>query len=263
VLTRGPEVDDPKFKKYGNFGTLFKEEKAFTISVLVSLSDLSPQDCLKMLEVPDEGAESNAKLVCAGTQLDLTTKCNDSHQIKDVVWKLLHKLHHRYHDRLDGCKGKGVMSSTCRLDLLAISPYSFKCDDQHFIDINYNGTAPNAPGFVFADLKLTVDYKIKHAWNDLQVSFIKPGLSPTKLESFWMKSTGPKAVPPPTKPSCLDEITAVCLQEYMHEQDTRKKDREKTASASSAASGSAGNDDSQVVNKLKSIDATNKVIRII
>ena len=239
IMSLGPQVSGPQFKKYGNWGTLLKEEKAFTISVLVSLSDLTPQDCLKALEVQDGGAEPNAKLVCAGTQLDMTTKCTDGHMIKDVVWKLLHKLHHRYHDRLDGCTAKGVLTSTYRLNLLAISPYGITMDEQHFTGIELNGAAPNAPGFTFQELKLTTDYQFRQAWNDLQIAFIKPGLAPTKLETFWMKSTGPKSLPPPTKPSYLEEVTQVCLQEYMSEQEHLKKQRV-AASASSGANASSG-----------------------
>ena len=71
LTNAGPVVGGPKLKEYANFGTLLKGERAFSISLLVALSDLTPQDCLEMLEVPDGGTESNAKIICAGTQVDI------------------------------------------------------------------------------------------------------------------------------------------------------------------------------------------------
>ena len=65
------------------------------------------------------------------------------------------------------------------------SSYSLTFDGQHFTAINFNGIAPNAPGFVFENMKIIVDYTFKQAWSDMQTALIKPGLAPTKLETFF------------------------------------------------------------------------------
>jgi hypothetical protein len=244
--TIGPASGPQISKKYGNIGQVFKEEKEFTVSLLCAISDLTPTDCLKMMEVSDGSGEwANAKLICIGTQLDLTTKISELHMVKDIMWRLVHNLHARYCYHLAECKKRGIIGEGYQLNLLVISPYKFTCNDQFFTGISYNITPANAPGLNFADLKLTLDYKFKNVWNDLQISFVKPGLAPTKLESFFMKTTGPKNLGAPTSPKILDEITAVCMQESITEADQHNKPP--TASAA-ASSGSNGKDDNLAKN---------------
>ena len=70
-----------------------------------------------------------------------------------------------------------------------------------------------------------------------------------------MKSTGPKLLPPPTKPAVLDDISAVCLQEYMVEMDSRAPAK----SSASVTSGGATASVSQEVNtRINAIDEKNK-----
>ena len=208
-----------------------------------------------MLEVPDDGADSNAKILCAGTQLEFSTKLGDIHMTKDVMWKLLHKLHNRYGQRLMRAKELGVINADFSLNLLAVSPYKLQADDQFFSHVSFNGLAPNAPGLDFGKLKLALDFQLKNVWNDLQVAFVKPGLAATKLESFFMKSAGPKLLPPPTKPAVLDDISAVCLQEYMVEMDSRAPAK---SSASVTSDGATAFVSQEVNTRIKAIDEKNK-----
>ena len=64
--------------------------------------------------------------------------------------------------------------------------------------MNYKGTPPNTPNVDFGFLGLTLDCALKDLHNDLEASLYKAPLKPTKLESFYMKTTGPKAISPPT-----------------------------------------------------------------
>ena len=172
---------------------------------------------------------------------------------KDVFWKLIHKLHNRYGERLKDAKNQGIIQSNFQLNLLAVSPYKLQADDQFFTSVSFNNILPNTPGLDFNALKITRDFQLKNVWNDLQVAFVKQGLSATKLESFFMKSTGPKLLPPPTKPAVLDDISAVCMQEYVREMDARGRVQNMSA-GSGCGDGSKASCPQDVSKSIKAID---------
>jgi hypothetical protein len=255
------EISGPRFaKKYSNVGQLLKDEKEFCISLICSLSDITAQDCVRLLDSTDDGADSNAKIICADTQLEFSTKLGDIHMTKDVFWKLIHKLHGRYGNRLTTAKKYGIIHPNFSLNLLAVSPYKLKADEQFFTDVNFNTIMPNTPGLDFAALKITRDFQLKNVWTDLQVAFVKQGLAATKLETFFMKSTGPKLLPPPTKPAVLDDISAVCLQEYMREMDARGRVANISSVSGSGGDGSRAVVAQEVARDIKAIDEKNKAV---
>lgn len=204
-----------RFKKnYGAFGLLLKEEKEFNIHLVTALSDLTPQNCIELLKV-DEYAM--AKCLTSETQINLSTKLSDALMTRDVFWRVMMKLSLRYDRRLQHAKTKGIVGHGNRVNILAISPYKFSYSETHYTGVTYKGCPPNTPGTDFAKLGLALDYGLKDLHTDLEAPLCKPPLKPTKLEAFFMKTTGPKSMGPPTKGDLLESLTVLCLQEYTQE----------------------------------------------
>ena len=143
---------------------------------------------------------------------------------------------------------------------MAISPYKFTYSETHYTGMHYNGCAPNTPGTDFAKLGLSLDYGLKDLHNDLEAQLCKPPLKATKLEAFFMKTTGPKSISPPTKGDLLESLTTLCLQEYTQEMQKRNQ---ATTLVPGDASGSKDTiADSSLRQTLQQISKVNKDISL-
>ena len=169
--------------QYTTIGMLIKAESEWIINFLCSISDCTPQHFIKIKKHDPDGL---CNCVSMATQLEMRQKLSSDHQVKDIMWGVLQKLNTKYGERLASMANE--VSLLGAINYLELSPHSVKTSDEQIVtDLDYGGTEANA---TLKAAGFTNLFHIKNLWLDMCAEFVKPGISGTKLSSFFNKGSG-------------------------------------------------------------------------
>ena len=103
------------------------------------------------------------------------------------------------------------------MNYVGLSPYSFQTVEGEdgapakLQDLKFNGIDCTDQ---FSEAGFDSTWRIKNPWSDTNAQFFKSCLAPTKLESYFLKGTGPKSRQSPGKGNLFESMTAMCREEY-------------------------------------------------
>ena len=105
---------------------------------------------------------------------------------------------------------------------MQLSPYDITCDDEKTITaLAFSEVESDVD---IAAAKFNTDYGVKNVWLDMQATLCKPHVAPTKLESFFSKGKGPKALDAVSKGSVLEQLTNQTTEEFQKRVSKARRD---------------------------------------
>lgn len=209
--------------------TLSKLDSEFVLSYIVKKSDLTMEDCIKMLKFDGDSA---GNLLMLDQQIPGTTRLPKDMIVTSVTENTLERRSAEAGDRLAHIKAKGALMDSGRLDWTEIGCYSLEFRDRRLAYLKHrSGTRVAIP----QDINIAQDWKLMDNWGDFVAAVTKPPLPPYKLSIFFNsdQKEGPWAVPalPPRR---LAEMAKSFHNEWAALQQTKANEGAQIEAAASA-----------------------------